>query len=92
MVDDPDSRQDALKHARRATELNPGAAAYWDTLGWVQHQSGDHEAALASLETGAELGQGIAEIYDHLAQVHEAMGNADAAAQARQQARTTGKN
>jgi len=50
----PDQRvrdtKEAVKQARRATELQPGAADYWYTLAMVQYRNGDWRDSLASIE------------------------------------------
>lgn len=85
--EDPTTQTAARRHALRATELRPEIAAYWDTLGWIQYGSGDHDAALASLSKSVELTpQPVA--YEHLAQVYTAMGNAGAAEEAARMARS----
>jgi tetratricopeptide (TPR) repeat protein len=45
-----DSRE-AVKRARRATELRPDAADFWYTLAMVQYRNGDWRDSLTSLET-----------------------------------------
>src|SRR5262249_47006640 len=40
----------AVKHARRATELQPATDNYWFTLAMVQYRNGDCRESLASLE------------------------------------------
>jgi tetratricopeptide (TPR) repeat protein len=50
----PDGRfrdtKGALKHARRATDLQPDVGDYWYTLAMVQYRNGDWRKSLASLE------------------------------------------
>jgi len=58
----PDGRfrdtEAAIKHARRATELQPDAGDYWYTLAMVQYRSGDWRDSLASLDkVKAEQGE-----------------------------------
>lgn len=77
--------KESLHHARRATDIAPNTGAYWDTLGWIQHHSGENTAALASLEKAIGL-QEQAITYSHLAQVHVALGNEAEANTARQKA------
>ena len=40
----------AIKHARRATELQANVGTYWFTLGMVQYRNGDWRDSLASLD------------------------------------------
>lgn len=40
----------AVRHARRAAELQPGVADYWYTAAMVQYRNGDWRDSLASLE------------------------------------------
>jgi tetratricopeptide (TPR) repeat protein len=50
----PDARvrdtKEAVRRARRATELQPEAAEHWYTLATVQYRNGDWQDSLASLE------------------------------------------
>jgi tetratricopeptide (TPR) repeat protein len=50
----PDGRvrdaKTAVKHARRATELQPDVGSYWYTLAMVQYRSSDWKDSLASVE------------------------------------------
>lgn len=64
----------ALRHARLATVAQPRVGAYWDTLGWIQHQLGDNEAALKSLTKATQLQRQPA-AFEHLAKVHTVLGN-----------------
>ena len=81
-----DSRGDALRHARIATELQPRIGPYWDTLGWIQHLVGDNEAARTSLEKAIELQARQPGVHEHLAKVYVALGDAAAAADVRRKA------
>jgi tetratricopeptide (TPR) repeat protein len=40
----------AVKHAGRATQLQPGVGDYWYTLAMIQYRNGDWQDSLASLE------------------------------------------
>lgn len=54
-------------------------AEFTDTLGWVEHQSGDDTAAVNDLETAASLAPNEGDIAFHLASVYQALGrNSDA--------------
>lgn len=50
----PDDRvrdeKSAIKHARRATQLQPDVGEYWYSLAMVQYRKGDWQDSLASLE------------------------------------------
>lgn len=91
LMDDAATREDALRHARRATELQPKVGAYWDTLGWIQHQLGDNQAALEALSKAVQSSRDPG-VYEHLARVHSALGNGDEAAEAQRMARTLKQN
>jgi tetratricopeptide (TPR) repeat protein len=58
----PDSKfrdpKRAAELAKKATELAPNEASYWNTLGVAQYRAGDWKAALAALEKSMELGKG----------------------------------
>jgi tetratricopeptide (TPR) repeat protein len=49
----------AVKHARRATELQPDVEDYWDTLAMVQYRNGDWRDSLASLERVKDKAGGL---------------------------------
>lgn len=61
----------------KANELQPGTAAYIDSLGWWHFKKGDHAAALRELERAValipELQGEDAEIIEHIGRVHLAM-------------------
>ncbi|MBL8701118.1 MAG: tetratricopeptide repeat protein, partial [Alphaproteobacteria bacterium] len=61
-----DKLDDALRLASRAVELEPRAAPYLDTLGWVQRARGDLPAAAAALERAVGLQPRGATFHYHL--------------------------
>ena len=48
----------ALKSARKATELEPNIGAFWNTLGVVLYRAGDWPTAVTALEKSMELRTG----------------------------------
>ncbi|MBV6501785.1 MAG: Beta-barrel assembly-enhancing protease [Prosthecobacter sp.] len=64
---------------RKANELQPGKAAYIDSLGWWHFKKGDYGHALVELERALSLltnpEPDDAEIIEHIAQTHLKMGN-----------------
>ncbi len=72
----------ALELARKAVELEPKNAEYWNTLGVAQYRSGDFTAAITSLNNSVELGSVESEIPCNalfLAMAHWQLGDHDAA-------------
>lgn len=65
---------DALPLAERAAKLAPSNANVLDTLGWVEHLLGNHEAAARILTDASKLDPGSAETHLHLAVVAMALG------------------
>jgi tetratricopeptide (TPR) repeat protein len=49
----------AVKHARRATELQPDVGDYWYTLAMVQYRNGDWRDSLESLEKAKDKENGF---------------------------------
>ena len=70
---------EALPLARRARELAPQSGAIADTLGWLEHLSGDDSSAAATLSDAARLAPDVGEIHLHLAQLYAAGGNREGA-------------
>lgn len=64
----------ALPLARRAAALGP-LPEVLDTLGWVQHLTGAHQAAAESLESARERAPENVEVRVHLAAVYLALGD-----------------
>jgi tetratricopeptide (TPR) repeat protein len=64
---------------RKANELQPGKAAYIDSLGWWHYKKGDYGHALVELERAFSLitnpEPDDAEIIEHIAQTHLKMGS-----------------
>jgi tetratricopeptide (TPR) repeat protein len=67
----------ALPLAERATQLAPGAAQNWQTLGTVHHRLGKAREALAALERGVGLKKGGATAHDLfvMAMCHRRLGD-----------------
>jgi tetratricopeptide (TPR) repeat protein len=68
-----DRPNDALVYAARAAEAAPDNPNILDTLGWVQHQTGDSEAARATLSQSIEIREMSANLY-HMSAVLHALG------------------
>ncbi|MCX6853849.1 MAG: tetratricopeptide repeat protein, partial [Verrucomicrobia bacterium] len=71
---------------RKANELQPGNAAYIDSLGWWYFKKGDYPNALKELERALELikepDSDDAEIIEHIAQTYLKMNDLDKAREA----------
>jgi tetratricopeptide (TPR) repeat protein len=71
----------ALRMAREALAAEPENAAFWDTLGWVEHRLGRHAEASATLAHAVALverGETTADdavLYEHWAAALEATGD-----------------
>jgi tetratricopeptide (TPR) repeat protein len=60
---------------RRALELEPGNAAYIDSLGWLYYKQGKYAEALTELLRAAELlDEPDAVVYDHIGDANEKLG------------------
>jgi Tfp pilus assembly protein PilF len=66
---------DALPLARRAATLAPSNASVLDTLGWVEHLTGDHNAAAKVLSQAVRLAPTNGEIRLHAAIVYAELGD-----------------
>jgi tetratricopeptide (TPR) repeat protein len=77
----------AIDLAKKAVELEPKAAEYWNTLGVANYRAGDWKAAVAALDRSVELNQG-GEAVDllFLAMAHRKLGNHNQARKAHAQA------
>jgi Tfp pilus assembly protein PilF len=62
----------ALSLARRAVQLVPGSADYWDTLGCMQLRQRDASGALTSLRRAHQLRERDSEVTFHLAMALDA--------------------
>jgi tetratricopeptide (TPR) repeat protein len=71
----------AQELAERAVDMEPGNAAYLDTMGWVYFKQGNYEAAREYIQRSVDTGDASAEVYEHLGDVHEALGNPEQARQ-----------
>jgi len=81
-----DELDEALLLARKAADLAPRDGMILDTLGWIQHLRGDHDAALATLEEAEVHLRGHPIVLYHIGVVHDALGDDAAARAALQQA------
>jgi tetratricopeptide (TPR) repeat protein len=65
----------AVALARRAADVCPDGAAYWNTLGVAYYRAGDAHAAVAALDRATALGGGTAFDYVFLAMAHARLGD-----------------
>jgi tetratricopeptide (TPR) repeat protein len=63
--------------AEKAISLEPGNAAYLDTVGWIHHIKGNHDEALQYILKSVETGDASAEVFEHLGDVYNALGDFD---------------
>ncbi len=70
---------EALSFARRAAALAPADAAVLDTLGWVQHLSGDDKEAVRLLEQAVALNPTAPDVRLHAAIAYASLGDLTAA-------------
>jgi adenylyltransferase/sulfurtransferase len=64
---------------RASLRLEPGQAAYLDTLGWALYKNGQHKAAAARLGEAVAAAPNVAELRAHLAEVWLKLGDLPAA-------------
>jgi tetratricopeptide (TPR) repeat protein len=77
----------AVELARKAVQLDPKEANYWNTLGAAHYRAGDGKAAIAALDWSRELKKaGDAEDWFFLAMAHQKLGNHEEARKAYDQA------
>lgn len=67
---------EALELAKKAVASSPPNAALLDTLGWIEHLSGQNEAALRHLQRAVVSLRDVPEAHYHLGVTYAAMGNA----------------
>jgi uncharacterized protein (TIGR03790 family) len=65
---------EALPFARKAASLAPRNGSILDTLGWIEHLLGNHEAAAGFLRDAVRLAPANAEVRLHAAVVYAAAG------------------
>jgi tetratricopeptide (TPR) repeat protein len=65
----------AVTLARRAADICPDGAAYWNTLGVAHYRAGDARAAVAALDRATALGGGTAFDFVFLAMAHARLGD-----------------
>ena len=53
-----DKYQYAIEMAEKAVELEPEAAAIWDTLAWLYYAAGYHQKAVAAMEKAVAFNPG----------------------------------
>lgn len=70
---------EAKKMAARALELNPGNAAFLDTLGWVYYHMGEYEKAKEYIRASIETGEASADVMEHMGDVYDKLGESDRA-------------
>jgi len=80
LADHTDQYKEAEKLIRKALKLDPGSAAIIDSLGWVLHKTGQHEAALVELTKAYEM-LDDAEVASHIVEVLYALNRNDEALQ-----------
>lgn len=67
--------EEAGQLIRRALDLEPGNAAYIDSLGWYYYKQGKYPEALTELMRAAELlEEPDAVVFDHIADTYEKLG------------------
>ncbi len=71
--------EEALRLVTRAVELEPGNAAYLDSLGWVQFRLGNLEAAETWLRRSLAIGDRDGTVVAHLGEVLAARGQREEA-------------
>jgi tetratricopeptide (TPR) repeat protein len=81
-----EDKERALQLAQTAKEAAPDEPLISDTLGWILHQRGIHQRAVALLQEAASKLPDNAVIHYHLGMAQLAVGNKDAAKRELQQA------
>jgi tetratricopeptide (TPR) repeat protein len=66
---------EALEMAKRAVDMEPGNAAYLDTIGWIYYKLGNLESAKMYIQQSVDTGQASATVYEHLGDVYNALGD-----------------
>jgi tetratricopeptide (TPR) repeat protein len=69
-----DQPAEGLPFARRAASLAPRLGSVLDTLGWIEHLLGNHQAAAAAFDSAVRLAPGDAEVRLHAAVAYAAAG------------------
>ena len=64
---------EALEMSERAVAMEPGNAAYLDTIGWIHFKKGNYEKAREYIQQSVDTGNASAEVYEHLGDVYEAL-------------------
>lgn len=72
--------------ALKAIGLEPGNAAYLDTVGWIFYLKNDYEKARQYIEASVETGEASAEVFEHLGDVYDKLGEPEKAKKWWQQA------
>ncbi len=70
---------EALEMSERAVAMEPGNAAYLDTIGWIHYKKGNYERAREYIQQSVDTGNASAEVYEHLGDVYEALGDRELA-------------
>jgi tetratricopeptide (TPR) repeat protein len=69
----------ALELAEKAISMEPGNAAYLDTVGWIHFKKGNYEEARRYIQMSVDTGDASPEVYEHLGDVYSALGDDDSA-------------
>jgi len=70
---------EALEMSERAVAMDPGNAAYLDTIGWIHFKKGNYEKAREYIQQSVDTGDASAEVYEHLGDVYEALSDLETA-------------
>ncbi len=65
---------DALSLVEKALTLDPGNAAYLDTLGWIYYRQGQYSKALEKIREALEIEPGEPEMLEHLGDIYRKLG------------------
>ena len=74
MAERGQSLEQALACLQRAVALDPGNAAFEDSLGWIYYRLGQYEEAEAYLQNAARASRMDPTVYDHLGDVRAKTG------------------
>jgi tetratricopeptide (TPR) repeat protein len=69
----------AQELAEKAISLEPGNAAYLDTVGWIFYKQGNYEKAQQYIKQSIDTGDASAEVYEHLGDVYQALSDLESA-------------
>ena len=80
----------AAEHARKAIEISPAIASYYDTLGYVLTKKKIHNLAIPQFQKAIQMRPNDPSFYRHLAQAYQGKGDRSSAAQNFQKALSVG--